>query len=206
MPFALAADRAQRIGATVRGVGQRDLRDGDGAGQSGRARRAAARRVPRFLWRSLGTDRHRRSASSAMCWAPNGGASVSGARSRRTGSTRNDYAAVAVTHVDTSTGAEAPDRRSTRRFSMDATEHVILDGVCATAGHRRALRRLEPGRPAHWRAEGVRRAARRGHPAGLAAGAWKRAAIARRSRPTTRTGFAGCRSWVTRRSTSRPHR
>ena len=46
---------------------------------------------------------------------------------------RHDYVGVAVTHVDTSTGTEAPvaDYAS---LLHGRDEHLILDGVCATAG------------------------------------------------------------------------
>ena len=43
------------------------------------------------------------------------------------------YAAVAMTHVDTSTGAAAPIR-SYCELLRDREELVFLDGVCATAG------------------------------------------------------------------------
>jgi len=44
-----------------------------------------------------------------------------------------DYAAVALTHVDTSTGAAAPVE-AYGNLLRDRRELVILDGVCATAG------------------------------------------------------------------------
>ena len=46
---------------------------------------------------------------------------------------RNRYAAVAVTHVDTSTGTEAP-MADYAAVLEGRNEHLILDGVCATAG------------------------------------------------------------------------
>jgi aspartate aminotransferase-like enzyme len=46
---------------------------------------------------------------------------------------RNRYAAVAVTHVDTSTGTEAPVDEYAAVLE-GRIEHLILDGVCATAG------------------------------------------------------------------------
>jgi aspartate aminotransferase-like enzyme len=44
-----------------------------------------------------------------------------------------DYAAVTVTHVDTSTGVEAPLADYASVWGESGT-HVIVDGVCATAG------------------------------------------------------------------------
>jgi len=46
---------------------------------------------------------------------------------------RQDYTAVAVTHVDTSTGTEAPVAEYAALLD-GRNEHLILDGVCATAG------------------------------------------------------------------------
>jgi alanine-glyoxylate transaminase/serine-glyoxylate transaminase/serine-pyruvate transaminase len=45
----------------------------------------------------------------------------------------DSYAAVALTHVDTSTGAAAPVAAYCELL-RDRSEHVLLDGVCATAG------------------------------------------------------------------------
>jgi aspartate aminotransferase-like enzyme len=46
---------------------------------------------------------------------------------------RQEYAAVAVTHVDTSTGTQAPVADYAALLD-GRNEHLILDGVCATAG------------------------------------------------------------------------
>ena len=46
---------------------------------------------------------------------------------------RQEYAAVAVTHVDTSTGTQAPVADYASLLD-GRNEHLILDGVCATAG------------------------------------------------------------------------
>jgi len=46
---------------------------------------------------------------------------------------RQKYTAVAVTHVDTSTGTEAPVAEYAALLD-GRNEHLILDGVCATAG------------------------------------------------------------------------
>ena len=46
---------------------------------------------------------------------------------------RHDYVAVTVTHVDTSTGTEAPVAEYASLLD-GRNEHLIVDGVCATAG------------------------------------------------------------------------
>src|SRR5664280_1870676 len=111
------------------------------------------------------------------------------------------YAAVTITHVDTSTGTAAP-AASYCELLRGRKELVILDGVCATGGI------AEPCDT--WGVDVLVTAPQKaiGAPPGLALCLFSPRAMARRRErtslpPTTRTSCAGCRSWKIRGVTTR---